>query len=145
MLFRSSGKKAFRHGRMLKLVEKTNGYLCVTLTDGSKRPQLSVHRVVARTFLGECPMGLHVLHNDGNKYNNNASNLRYGTPAENISDTARHGRRRFGERHPSSKLTERDVIEIRQSLSPLSMLAKKFGVSASHIQAVRSRRIWRHI
>jgi len=54
-------------------VQKSNGYLRVTLTDGTNRPQISVHRLVARAFLGECPLGLHVLHADGNKTNNHFS------------------------------------------------------------------------
>ena len=87
------GAAAVRKGRELAPVRKNNGYLCVTLTDGTNRPQINVHRLAARAFIGECPLGLHVLHYDGDKTNNHYSNLRYGTPADNIADTLRHGRR----------------------------------------------------
>jgi hypothetical protein len=65
-----SGAVAIRKGRVLAPVRKNNGYLCVTLTDGVNRPQISIHRLVARAFIGECPIGLHVLHGDGDKANN---------------------------------------------------------------------------
>ena len=86
------GKTALRKGRNLALVTKNNGYICVTLTNGTSRPQIGVHRLVARAFLGECPIGLYVLHWDGDKRNNHYSNLRYGTPAENVNDERRMGK-----------------------------------------------------
>jgi len=140
-----SGKTAFRKGRTLKAIAKNNGYLCVTLTDGVRRPQIAVHRLIARVFIGECPIGLHVLHNDGDKTNNAIRNLRYGTPAENHCDTERHGRRLKGSAHPRAKLTERTVIDIRLSTAPASQVAKEFGVNVAHVYALRSRRVWRHI
>ena len=140
-----NNKLALRKGRELKLVEKNNGYLCVTLTNGISRPQIAVHRIVARTFIGECPLGMHVLHSDGNKKNNAVKNLRYGTPSENIQDTAKHGRQRKGETHPGAILTAKCVRSIRKSSAPYSELAKLFGVSKAHISNVRRGRTWRHI
>ena len=140
-----NNKRAFRKGRVLAQVRKTNGYLCVTLTDGRRRPQLSVHALVARAFLGERPLGLHVLHGDGDKSNNSINNLRYGTPAENIADTARHGRRPRGENSPHAKLTEAQVHAIRAWDGPLTDLVGMYPVSREHLYAIRVRRVWRHI
>ena len=139
------GATAIRQGRILSPVRKNNGYLCVTLTDGINRPQIAIHRLVARAFIGECPIGLHVLHGDGNKSNNHFTNLRYGTPADNHEDTKRHGRRLFGEKSPVAKLDTEAVIHIRTSSRNGVELAKMYNVSAAHISAVRRRRIWKHI
>lgn len=144
MQVRAKGNaSAVRKGRMLARVVKTNGYACVTLTDGVNRPQLSVHRLVARAFIGECPVGLHVLHCDGDKTNNHYTNLRYGTPAENVADTAKHGRKRSREKHPSAKLDEDAVQVIRTSGRSAKEVASWFGVSVGHVYAIRRNRVWR--
>jgi len=139
------GKTAVRKGRVLSPVKKNNGYLAVTLTDGVNRPQIGVHRLVARAFVGECPIGLHVLHGDGNKTNNHFTNLRYGTPAENVADTKRHGRQRRGSQSANAKLDEDAVRHIRESSRNGIILAKMYGVTNAHISSVRSRRTWKHL
>jgi hypothetical protein len=139
------GKTAVRKGRMLSPAKKTNGYLAVTLTDGLNRPQISVHRLVARAFVGECPIGLHVLHGDGNKTNNHFTNLRYGTPAENVADTNRHGRQRRGSQSANAKLDEDAVRHIRESNRDGITLAKMYSVTNAHISSIRSRRTWKHL
>jgi hypothetical protein len=138
------GKVAIRKGRELALVLKTNGYLAVTLTDGVSRPQVSVHKLVARAFKGECPIGLHVLHGDGDKMNNHFTNLRYGTPAENVGDAARHGRRLRGSSHPMAKIDEDDVRMIRASAKSCRELARLFSVTPAHISSIQRNRVWKH-
>jgi hypothetical protein len=140
-----SGAVAIRKGRVLAPVRKNNGYLCVTLTDGVNRPQISIHRLVARAFIGECPIGLHVLHGDGDKANNHFTNLRYGTPADNHEDTKQHGHRLYGNKHPLAKLDEDAVFHIRNSNRNGAELAKMYDVTRAHISSVRRRRIWKHI
>jgi predicted DNA binding protein len=48
-----------------------------------------------------------------------------------------------------SKLTERDVIEIRESYSPrkvtLKSLSEKFGVTLNQIHLIVRRKFWKHI
>lgn len=139
------GASAVRKGRVLAQARKNNGYLAVTLTDGVNRPQIGVHRLVARAFIGECPIGLHVLHGDGDKTNNHYTNLRYGTPAENIEDTRLHGRRRVGAQVHNAKLDDDAVRHIRSSNRNGAALAAMYGVSAAHISAVRRNRSWRHV
>jgi len=140
-----NGATAIRKGRALAQVRKNNGYLCVTLTDGTNRPQISIHRLVARAFIGECPIGLHVLHCDGDKTNDHYTNLRYGTPADNVADTKRHGRQRFGALHPSAKLDDDAVLHIRSTNRNDVTLARMYGVTPAHISAIRRRRVWTHI
>lgn len=50
-----------------------------------------MHVLVAAAWLGPRPDGLVIRHLDGNSRNNDVRNLAYGTPAENVRDTVRHG------------------------------------------------------
>lgn len=65
----------------------SNGYLSAPLGSkrGGKRALMSVHRVVARAFIGECPANMVCNHKDGDKHNNSASNLEYITQRENCT------------------------------------------------------------
>ncbi len=55
-----------------------NGYMFVCLNGKT----LSVHRLVAKAFLGERPPGHHIHHKDRNPSNNKLENLEYLTPEE---------------------------------------------------------------
>ena len=139
MLVGAKGNKtATRKGKTLTLVVKNNGYVCVTLTDGNSRPQIGVHRLVARAFIGECPIGLYVLHWDGDKTNNHYSNLRYGTSADNFNDERRMGKE-------GRILNKEAVLEIRKKLESAPALAKKFGVSKHTIHGVWYKHSWKHV
>lgn len=67
-----------RRCRTLIQAQLPEGYLRVTLCSDKGRFQLDVHWIIARTFLGECPPGLRVLHNDNIRPHNIPGNLRYG-------------------------------------------------------------------
>jgi len=138
--------KAVRKGRVLTQAKTSRGYLVVTLTRGCTHQQFSVHRLVALVFHGPPPHDkTHVLHSDGDPTNNSASNLRWGSPADNHVDTERHGRRRKGEGHPQAKLSEADVRDIKWSSTKTNVLAARYGVTREHVWAVRRGRVWAHI
>ena len=50
-----------------------------------------------------------------------------------------------GENHPSSKLTEDQVYQIRASVEPQKELAKRFGVSPSTISRICTGKTWTHL
>jgi HNH endonuclease/NUMOD4 motif len=79
-------------GRVLIPQPNTNGRLQVMLCHNKKQRLYQVHRLVLAAFVGPCPAGLQSLHWDDNPRNNELSNLRYGTPAENQRDCIRNGR-----------------------------------------------------
>src|SRR5205809_898070 len=66
----------------------TNGYHRLNL---GRARLVYVHQLVAQVFIGPCPDGQEVRHLDGCRTNNQASNLAYGTRADNIHDAKRHG------------------------------------------------------
>lgn len=68
------------------------GYLTLNLVS-PERPNVTayVHHLVALAFHGPRPQGLEIRHLDGNRLNNDADNLAYGTASENQKDRVRHG------------------------------------------------------
>lgn len=78
-------------GRILRTSVTPKGYHMVTFTRPGVRRTYSVHRLVGQAFLGPIPDGMQTCHNDGDKDNNTAGNLRYDTQAANELDKRLHG------------------------------------------------------
>lgn len=77
----------------------------------------------------------------------NPAHLFVGTHQENMRDMIAKGRKIImrGTAHGRGRLTEADILEIRQSTKTGIELAAEFGVSQSHISGIRHRRFWSHI
>lgn len=60
-----------------------SGYYVVVLYDSKKRHCVKVHRLVAKAFVDNAENKPQVDHIDGDKENNNSTNLRWVTPKEN--------------------------------------------------------------
>ena len=111
---RSRGRKGFQHwkGKTLSSSIAKNEYRVVVLSRGSGRGVCSyVHRLVALTFMGPCPDGLEVCHNNGVRVDCNVENLRYDTRSANSRDRIIHGTVNVlrGEDSPIARLDERKV------------------------------------
>lgn len=79
-------------GRVMKLRLNRTGYWIVPLFKDGKRKMCTVHRLVAKAFIGPAPEGKTlVLHGDGDSQNSVVSNLRWGDQSENLQDAVRHG------------------------------------------------------
>lgn len=79
-----NGTKRIQPGKILALFNGPNGYLITHL--GRSDISKYVHQLVASAFLGPCPKGMEVCHNNNNKTYNWAFNLRYDTRKGNLSD-----------------------------------------------------------
>lgn len=81
------------------------GYLIISLKKNrsANGVRCNVHSLVASAFLGPKPSGLYACHNDGNKRNNVATNLRYDTNSSNQLDATKHNGR---------KVTARTIFNI---------------------------------
>ena len=99
--------------KKLKTYEHKTGYLKCCLTINNKQHRVSVHRLIATTFYGVRPDRMVCRHLDGNKRNNSASNLTWGTQKENIDDCKLHGTTYEGEKHYLSKIPDKTVTKIR--------------------------------
>ena len=75
-----------------------SGYKRVTLTVGKKKVSYSVHRLIAITFLNNKENTRTVNHIDGDKLNNNVSNLEWATYSENHKHAFKNGLMKISDR-----------------------------------------------
>lgn len=134
--------------RLLKPI-RFGKYLGVTLraADGAQQ-RAYIHGLVAEAFHGPRPDGMEVRHLDGDRLNNDATNLRWGTRSQNMRDKERHGTAPRGERHPHAKLTDTDVREIRRMRdagASLPQIMRRFNISRMTAWRVAARKLWRHV
>lgn len=128
----------------------SNHYQVVTTSSTGTRPHTTtVHRLVLETFIGPRPHGKECLHRDDNPTNNRLSNLRWGTAAENHQDAVRNNQKGVGERNGRARLTEYDIVEIRERFTAGSAthseLSAIYGVNTSMISHITTGRCWPHV
>lgn len=139
----------------MRATDDADGYykisLCTNEMVGNehKRRTFRVSKLVMLVFGGNPPEDMidaTVDHIDGNKKNNNVSNLRWLERAVNSSVKVNVAN---GERNGSAKLTDSDVIAIRDLLSngqhTLKQIGDMFGVSKSTINNINRNVNWKHI
>lgn len=92
---------------------------------------------------------MHVLHKCDIRNCVNPDHLFLGTNKDNMADMMRKGRKnaRKGSAHGYAKLTENDVLQIRDVYPSVSSreLAKRYGVVKSTILFVIHRKTWAHV
>ncbi|UYV42386.1 HNH endonuclease [Providencia rettgeri] len=146
----SHGSTQLRKGRWLKQHENNKGYMYLPLTVNGVRKLWLVHRLVAITFVDNPDNKKIINHIDSNPKNNHALNLEWCTQSENMRHCVKSKRHKpswvRGESQAASKLTEKDVISIRNSHGVTQRgLAKLYGVSQTVIHNVISGKSWSHI
>ena len=141
-------------GVVKKATHRPDGYFVVGFCHNYRSRTHLVHRLVLLSFVGEPPTVSHQsAHWDGDKANNKLCNLRWATSSENNLDKKRHGTftnpRLYGEKNPKSKLTAKQVREIRKfhamGRQSIKNLSCKYGVAPHSIRAIITRRHWAHV
>jgi hypothetical protein len=115
---------------------------------GGKRDM--AHRVAWEMVNGPVPPGMWVLHKCDNPPCVNPAHLYIGNHADNTRDMVARGRAagRPGSTHPSHKLVESQVLDIRAKRADgvsVRELIAQYGVSEMSIRKIEWRRTWRHI
>jgi hypothetical protein len=98
-------------------------------------------------FVGHIPEGLHVLHSCDTRACCNPMHLRVGTNTENVADRVARGRSNStkGALNGLAKLTEADVIYIRNSTSTIKSLADKYGIDRTNVESILKGKTWQHV
>lgn len=129
-------------------------YRRVMFLGRTKRMKVQAHRVAWMMFKGlPIPCGLQINHSDGDGLNNRDSNLLLATNQENVMHSIRVlGRKRKsqpGEQNPSSKLSDKQVAQIKHLAKLKSMpqwrIAELFNVSQVTISNIHLGKTWAHI
>jgi len=145
-----------RHGEYLRpekiLRPRINhhGYLRVAFNVNKVTKDFFVHRLIAIAFIPNPHNYATINHMDGNKLNNDISNLEWCTQPENLSHAHRIGLcDKKGILHHNVKLTEKKVLRIRKLYAEGKLnqyeLADKYDVSVPTICNITKNNTWRHI
>lgn len=113
-----------------------------------KGQEYFAHRISWIIHNGSIPDGLLVLHTCDVPKCVNPKHLFLGTNQDNMDDMVKKGRSLKGVKHPSSRLTDTQVKEIRRLHhmgNSQTVLARLYGVSQTLISAIVRRKKWTHI
>ena len=107
---------------------------------------IGAHRYSWIYHYGEIPQGLQVLHKCDNPPCVNPEHLFLGTHQDNMDDMMAKDRQQHshGEDHYNSRLTLKQVTDIRKSPLLARELANIYEVSRSHISAIKNLTKWKN-
>ena len=134
--------------RILRPTVPAGGYLRLKIFTNGRPRRCSIHRLVAEAFLPPKPTPAHEInHKDGNKTNNRVENLEWVTKSQNIQHrfAVLHQKALRGESLWQTKLSEKDVIEIRARIARGEVhrhIANGYGVSRECVSRIADKRNW---
>lgn len=141
---------------IMKPATNKKGYLHTLIVCNGKLKPVTIHRLVAETWINNPFKKLQVNHINFIRTDNRVENLEWCTPKENTLHSYRNGRiimptnapAMRGSKNGCSKLNEQQVKEIRMKFKPRiytrEMLAKEYNVKPSTIKDVILRS-WKHV
>lgn len=135
---------------LMTCYKNKKGYLKLNIWQHGRRKGVFLHRIVAQTFIPNPDNLPQVNHKDGNKENNQVSNLEWCDDSHNLAHAHASGlRTSSGNANGNSKLKDYMVKAIRESYKmgvPTKTMAKIYGVHQTTIQrAISGKRFWKHV
>lgn len=123
---------------------KKSGYMVYSSKLGS------VHRLLVTHFIGEIPEGMCVNHKDGNKLNNDLSNLEIVSRSENQKHAYLHKLQlpQKGEKNGTAKISNDECEKLcKMLLDGYSNddIGKRFNLHPRYVSLIRHGRRWKHI
>lgn len=134
-VIRSNGRKLFVKGRVLKQRLSKDGYLFVQFSVNGKHFRVSVHRIIATSFLPNKNNYPEVNHIDCNPTNNAVSNLEWCTHEYNVAYKEKYG-------VSSAEAVGRPVFAVNLETSKVSRFetqseaARQLGVDVGNLNNV---------
>lgn len=119
----------------------SDDYHIVSLSMNGKKFTKKIHRLVAEAFIPNPNNLPEVNHLDGNKWNNNLSNLEWSNTYDNVHHACKTNLRK-------STLKEEDVIKICELLESgkrISGISRLMNLNSSLISRIKTKSIWREI
>lgn len=111
--FVTSDGKCYRNGKEIKGYVSTKGYVKVEIWENNKRKTTGLHRMVAECYIENPYQKPQINHRDGNKKNNNITNLEWVTQEQNIQhrlDVLQVG---MDQSHKNTKIPAREIKILR--------------------------------
>ncbi len=148
IVIRKNGRPYKVKRTQLKPGTDGGGYSRVAIIINGSLITLKVHRVVCEAFIGKSD--LDVNHKDGNKKNNNISNLEYCNRSENVLHAFRNNLATpmRGSRNPKAKIDEIKALTIKTLLmtgiGPCKV-SRDFNVSINITKDISIGKTWNHI
>lgn len=148
---------SMRTRRELKTLIGPTGYRQFATRIGGRKGAARLfkpHILVALAWIGPAPSDKHeVHHRDGDKLNNDVSNLEWVTRSENTKHAIETGLLEVprGERRHGAKLTDAAVRRIRRVCRPhhrklgVRALAREYGVCHRTVLDALHGRLWAHV
>ena len=131
--------------------KNSHGYKVIYLSKNGDGNQFRINRLVALTYLPNLENKPCVNHKNGIKYDDRVSNLEWVTHKENTRHAMDTGLMKVkkGQEHSQSKLTEKDVLEIRELCENGYLfqyeIAEIYGIARNTVSSINIRVLWSHI
>lgn len=137
----SSNGDVFHNGKLLKGESCVNGYIRYHVSENRKTTKILAHRLIAMAFILNPENKPEINHIDGNKENNNVSNLEWVTPSENQRHARKTGLHISDGDKPVLQIKDEKIIKKYKSASVAS---RETGISRSNICNVCNKRVYKN-